>query len=279
METVRVLLVDDEKQMVTSLGRLLRAKGFDVQTVFDGLEAVESISGGDVFDVVVMDVRMPGLDGITALARIKEMAPATEVIMLTGHAALEDGLQAIRLGAYDYLIKPCALEDLVDKIKEARQVENMKRQPVLWPRNKVSEVLDSSFTHLSDHDPLTKAWEHFQARNGESEPETLLILDSRRRLGGVVSKADLVAEARSARAGADVSWDDLRSHPEWLPAKKLSDLAGRDIITTLPEESLTSLAARMIRAKVRVVPVVENDRVVGVVRFRDILSYIDHEIE
>ena len=104
---IRVLLVDDEERFVINMSRLLAARGFQVEVAGDGLEAVEKyrLSGG--MDVVVMDVNMPRLDGMEAMRRIKALDPEAEVIILTGHGSQEDGVRALRLGAFDYLAKPC----------------------------------------------------------------------------------------------------------------------------------------------------------------------------
>ena len=137
---IRVLLVDDEERFVLTLARLLKSRGFKVSTALDGFKALEALEKNDGFDVVVLDVKMPGMDGITTLGKIKKKFPNIEVIMLTGHATLESGLQAIREGAFDYLMKPCDIEDITKKIKEACEVERIKNRPMLWPRNPVREI-------------------------------------------------------------------------------------------------------------------------------------------
>jgi DNA-binding NtrC family response regulator len=73
------------------------------------------------FDVVVLDVRMPGMDGLETLKEIRRMAPLTEVIMLTGHASLETGMQGMNLGAYDYILKPADFDELLDKVRKANE--------------------------------------------------------------------------------------------------------------------------------------------------------------
>lgn len=139
--SIRVLLVDDEERFVLNLARLLEFRGFKVSTALDGFKALEALEKKDEgFDVVVLDVKMPGMDGITTLGKIKKKFPDIEVIMLTGHATLESGLQCIREGAFDYLMKPCDIEDITKKIKEACEVERIKSRPMLWPRNPVKEI-------------------------------------------------------------------------------------------------------------------------------------------
>jgi signal transduction histidine kinase len=113
-----VLLVDDEVDFVTSLGQRLVLRGLPTLTASSGPEALSLLDDHPV-DVVVLDVRMPGMDGIETLRRIKEAHPRVEVVMLTGHADLESSLEGMRFGFFDYLTKPVQLEQLVEKIDDA----------------------------------------------------------------------------------------------------------------------------------------------------------------
>ena len=125
---VRVLLVDDEEQFVETLAQRLEARDFAVATAFNGDQALEYVKSKDV-DVVVLDVLMPGLSGIDTLREMKRIRPLTEVIMLTGHATVETAIEGMKLGAFDYLMKPTEIEDLVDKINKAhrRKTEQEER--------------------------------------------------------------------------------------------------------------------------------------------------------
>lgn len=116
--TPRVLLVDDEVDFLESLGQRLALRGLPVVTAASGPRALEIINTEEV-DVVVLDVRMPGMDGIECLRRIKEGHPHIEVVMLTGHADLQSSLEGMRFGFFDYLTKPVRLEHLIEKIQEA----------------------------------------------------------------------------------------------------------------------------------------------------------------
>lgn len=117
---IRVLLVDDEEQFVETLAQRLEARGFTVATAFNGEQALDHIKDKDV-DVVVLDVLMPGLSGIDTLREMKKIRPLSEVIMLTGHATVETAIEGMKLGAFDYLMKPTEIEDLVDKINKAQR--------------------------------------------------------------------------------------------------------------------------------------------------------------
>jgi DNA-binding NtrC family response regulator len=120
METIRVLLVDDEEDFRTTLANRLRKRKLEVAEAESGKSALNLLGQGS-FDVVVLDVRMPGMDGIETLRQIKTSTPLVEVIMLTGHASVESGIEGMRLGAFDYLMKPCDINDLFNKIMDAYQ--------------------------------------------------------------------------------------------------------------------------------------------------------------
>lgn len=116
----KLLLVDDEEMFLEYLSKRLIDREYDVTTCLTGEDALEKVKEHD-FDVVILDILMPGIDGIETLSEIKNIRPLTEVIMLTGHDSRESGIEGMRLGAYDYLMKPCDTEDLVSKIDKAYQ--------------------------------------------------------------------------------------------------------------------------------------------------------------
>ncbi len=119
MHKARVLLVDDEEMFVEMAGGELEARGLEVTKSFDGEQALEQIRKKKDFDVVILDVLMPGKDGVDTLKEIKQLKPLTEVIMLTGHATVDTAIQGMKLGAYDYLLKPTETKDLLEKIEGA----------------------------------------------------------------------------------------------------------------------------------------------------------------
>jgi DNA-binding NtrC family response regulator len=119
---IKVLLVDDEKDFVETLAQRLEVRDFDVKTAFDGDEALGLIRESD-FDVIVLDVLMPGKDGIQTLKEIKDLNPLVNVIMLTGNATVDTAIEGMRLGAYDYLMKPTETEILVEKIMSAHKIK------------------------------------------------------------------------------------------------------------------------------------------------------------
>ena len=118
----KVLLVDDEKDFVESLSERLDIRNFDVTCAYNGDEALKFMRDQD-FDVIILDVLMPGKDGVETLQEIKKIKPLTQVIMLTGNATVETAINGMKLGAYDYLMKPTDTEILVEKIDKACQLK------------------------------------------------------------------------------------------------------------------------------------------------------------
>ncbi|MBL0700423.1 MAG: response regulator [Desulfosarcina sp.] len=114
-----VMLVDDEAPFVETMTKRLKKRELKVMNAFSGLEALEKIDKNRNTDVVILDVKMPGIDGLETLERIKKSYPIIEVIMLTGHATVENAIEGMKRGAFDYLMKPCDLEQLMLKVNEA----------------------------------------------------------------------------------------------------------------------------------------------------------------
>ena len=118
MEKFRVLVVDDEDDFRNTLIKRLETRKVPVTGAAGGDEALALLKEQD-FDVVVLDVKMPGKDGIETLQEMKKLKPQIEIILLTGHASVESGIQGMRLGAFDYIIKPTPLDELLDKMQQA----------------------------------------------------------------------------------------------------------------------------------------------------------------
>jgi two-component system, OmpR family, response regulator len=118
MEKFKVLIVDDESDFREIIIKRLRLRDIDVSGVESGYLALEALDSLNP-DVIILDVKMPGLDGIETLREIKKKKPLTEVIMLTGQASVDSGIQGMQLGAFDYLIKPVALDELLEKVRQA----------------------------------------------------------------------------------------------------------------------------------------------------------------
>ena len=131
MKGSRILLVDDEVVFTINMAKLLTNRGYEVTGVNSGDAAVRALEQSN-YDVVVLDLKMPGMDGITTLKEIRKLGLFTETLVLTGHGSIDTALDAIKLGAYDYLTKPCEISELIAKIegawsrKEDTQEEEVK---------------------------------------------------------------------------------------------------------------------------------------------------------
>jgi len=118
MSVIQVLLVDDEERFLSTTKILLEKRGVTVFTAISGVEALKVLEEKRI-DIVILDVKMPGMDGVETLRKIKQRFPLLEVIMLTGHASVESAVEGLKLGAFDYVMKPCDVPDMLEKIKEA----------------------------------------------------------------------------------------------------------------------------------------------------------------
>ena len=118
MKKMKMMLVDEEERFLSTTKKLLEKKGYDVVTALSGAEALEKIRIQNIH-VVILDVKMPGMDGIAALKEIKRQFPLIEVIMLTGHATIESAVKGLKSGAIDYLTKPADINEIIEKAELA----------------------------------------------------------------------------------------------------------------------------------------------------------------
>jgi DNA-binding NtrC family response regulator len=119
MTLCNVLLVDDETAFVETMTKRLMKRNLDISTAGNGNEAMQQLENRKNIEVVILDVKMPGMDGIETLKEIKKRFPLVEVIMLTGHATVESAIEGMKWGAHDYLMKPCEIDVLMIKVDEA----------------------------------------------------------------------------------------------------------------------------------------------------------------
>jgi DNA-binding NtrC family response regulator len=115
----KILLVDDEKDFLEVMSERIEARGMDVTTADSAEKALKSVESGG-FDAIILDLKMPGMDGLQTLKAIKQKNPDLQVILLTGHATVEKGIEAMKLGAMDFLEKPADLDKLTEIIKKAQ---------------------------------------------------------------------------------------------------------------------------------------------------------------
>jgi DNA-binding NtrC family response regulator len=119
MSNEKVLLVDDEQEFTQVLSERMKARGLNVVTADNGPTAIQKAEA-ESFDAIILDIRMPGMDGIETLRRLRKINPNLQVIMLTGQASVKAGIEATKLGALDFLEKPADLKQIMEKIQEAK---------------------------------------------------------------------------------------------------------------------------------------------------------------
>ncbi|MDX2441386.1 MAG: response regulator [Desulfobacterales bacterium] len=136
MAMANVLLVDDEVPFVETMTKRLTKRDLDVSTAFNGQEALDKLEKSRSIEVVILDVKMPGIDGLETLKRIRKKYPLVEVIMLTGHATVESAIDGMKLGAFDYLMKPCEMDILITKVGEATKKKRAHEEKIIEARVK-----------------------------------------------------------------------------------------------------------------------------------------------
>lgn len=129
MKEFNVLVVDDEEEFRDLTAKRLEKRGLKVKTAENGEKALEILEHSYT-DVVLLDVKMPGIDGIETLRRIRIMKPLVEVVLLTGHASVDSGIEGMKLGAFDYLMKPIDLDPLLEKLSDAYEKKRLHQEKI-----------------------------------------------------------------------------------------------------------------------------------------------------
>ena len=136
MSLAKVLLVDDEVPFVETMTKRLTKRELKVFQAFGGEEAMAALNENPGIEVVILDVKMPGKDGIAVLQDIKQVHPLVEVIMLTGHATVESAIDGMKMGAADYLMKPCDVDILIAKVSDAAIKKRKHEEKIIEARMK-----------------------------------------------------------------------------------------------------------------------------------------------
>ncbi len=245
-EEAYILVVDDEGAIRYSISKTLQRVGYQVHAAASGEEALQMMEHYD-YDVVLTDIRMPGLSGVELLARIKERAPDVVVILLTGYASLETAIESLRLGAHDYLVKPSSSQDIRNSVAEGvERARNLKRRRQLLStiREHVEELTGTAEQALRDEPvrrgavaervttpvttmtigPLTIYPGRYQIAVGDqpidltpTEFDLLLYLAAHR--GRVVPCSELVREVRGYTLDENEAREVIRPHVSNLRRK------------------------------------------------------------
>ena len=136
MSLAKILLVDDERPFVETMIKRLQKRDLEIVPAHDGQEALDVLDQDGQIEVVILDIKMPVMDGMEALGKIKAKHPLVEVIMLTGHATVETGIEGMKMGAFDYLMKPCNTDELIAKVKDAADRKRRHEEKIMEARLK-----------------------------------------------------------------------------------------------------------------------------------------------
>jgi DNA-binding NtrC family response regulator len=134
MSIANVLLVDDEIEFVETFSERLVMRDLEISKAFSGEEALQVLESNKNIEVVILDVKMPGMDGIETLAKIKSKYPLIEVIMLSGHTDVESAIDGMKRGAFDYLMKPCDMDQIIAKVTEAATKKQQHEEKIIQAR-------------------------------------------------------------------------------------------------------------------------------------------------
>ena len=199
-----IMLVDDEIEFVETMAKRLSKKNMNVIKALEGQVCLEMLNTHENLDVVVLDMKMPGMDGIETLKEIKAVSPLTEVIMLTGHGTIESAIDAMRLGAYDFLKKPCDFDELVEKISGATQKKVSHEEKISnWQSFMASSTLEDLMVPLAEYAVVSEDASIIQAINALEEAQNafdqkryrhraVLVRDGDDKVVGKLSQHDII---------------------------------------------------------------------------------------
>ena len=136
MSIANVLLVDDEVEFVETFSERLELRNLQISKAFNAAEALGVLENNQDIEVVILDVKMPDMDGIETLTEIKKKYPLTEVIMLSGHADVESAIEGMKQGAFDYLMKPCDMDQIITKVTDAAAKKRQHEEKIIQARIK-----------------------------------------------------------------------------------------------------------------------------------------------
>jgi DNA-binding response OmpR family regulator len=294
---IKVMMVDDEERFREITSILLNKKGFETTIAASGEEAIEIIKESPQ-DVVILDVKMGGMDGHAALAEIKKIAPETQVIMLTGHGNLESAISSRDLAAFDYLNKPCDIDLLAIKINEAYAVRQSK---VVQAEKKVKDIMTDikDYSTVSVNTTVKEAIMELlnslnelvtSSRIRETGQRALLVFDEKKNLAGILSIKDLIKEVRPFYLSIPKSsmaesvrfshvmtsgWDELFTiQLKALADKKVGELTLEPTPMIDENANLMEVADKLFNTKQTRLIVTSGKKAVGILREQDLFFEI-----
>jgi DNA-binding response OmpR family regulator len=293
----KVLMVDDEPRFRETASTLLRKKGFDT-TIAESGEAAIDIIKKTPHDVVVLDVKMGGMDGHAALAEIKKIAPETQVIMLTGHGNADSAISSRKLEAFDYLTKPCDIDILAVKINEAYTV---RQTGAARTEKKVKDIMTGidNYSSVTGNETvreavirLMKSLTELVSSNlvREAGHRSLLVFDGQKKFIGILSMKDLIKGTRPSYLSLPDSskadsvrfshvftggWDGLFT----IQMKALADKKVGELVLDVPpmideNANLMEVADLLFKTQKTRLIVTSGKKVTGILREQDLFFEI-----
>lgn len=293
---IRVLMVDDEAEFRKTTKKILEKRGFRTILAESGEEAIDKLTEGP--DVVVLDIKMSGMDGHEALKEIKKQKPDLPVIMLTGHGTLPSAQEALEGGAFDYLAKPCDIDILSRKIMEAiaqsESTQSADRDKVKYIMIPISEytIVNGDMSVKEAIEALKESFtSKSTARIMETGHRSVLILDENEEVEGFLTIKDLMEALMPGylRAPKPSMADSIVYSPMFWTGmfeaemKTLSKKKVREVMSSAPrsinaETNIMETAYLMLKSNVRRLIVEEGGKIVGIVREQDLFFEMERII-
>lgn len=289
-EKIKVLMVDDEEQFRATTKKILRRRGFDMIMAGSGEEAIDKMKENP--DVVILDIKMPGIDGLQALKELNRISPDVPVIMLTGHGSEGSARQSLKEGAFDYLNKPCEIDLLTSKIMDAYR-HGKKEGPPFEEENVGAVMIPiGDYTVLDPESTIQEAIERlaesFTSKVSssiimETGHRSLLVIDNRGKMLGILAIVDLLQGMMPAYLSAPKPSmaDTVQYSPMFwtgmfdrqvkeLGKKKIKEVMSPAPLTIDEEANLMEAAYTMLKNQMRRLGVMREGTVVGVIREQDL---------
>ena len=291
---IKVLMVDDEKQFRATTKKILNKKGFETVLAGSGEEAIKKLQEHP--DVVILDIKMPGMDGHQALKEIKKISPDLPIIMLTGHGALPSAQESLQEGAFDYLSKPCDIDLLAERIIAAYGPK--KKAAGTLEEKTIADVMITikDYTSLYEDntvkDAVDKIKETFKAKIStsrimETGHRSLLVFDKAGDLTGILTIKDLLKVIMPAYLSTPKPSmaDSIQYSPMFWSGmfnqeiKRVTKKSVKDVMSPAPltingDSNLMEAAYMMIIHSVRRLVVMQDNKLCGVVREQDLFFEI-----
>lgn len=282
-KAIRVLLVDDEDRFRETTALVLKRRGFEVGAAANGVEAVEEVKTGD-YDVAILDVKMPGLDGNQTLRELKRIKPELQIIMLTGHGTPDSARRGLAEGVHDYLAKPCNLELLASKVKDAYARKNRLTEEERLVKDVMVPL--SFFNAARENQSVAEAVEKIIRSFELTQPGSplqegvhtlLLVLDQRDRAIGSLDFSDLI-QAMQPGPSSSGARPAGSAEVSGLFTVLARDLAKKTVREVMPQrqplipadKNLMAALSLMIAEQADRLLVTERDEVIGVLRSQDL---------